>query len=252
VRGLAKLAAVELKLFLRDPLAVIFAFAFPFFVLFILAGVFGNDPEPPDSEDAEVWRGVGPTDYYVPAYVGLVMASVSVITLPLRLATYRERGVLKRFRAAGVPLAAVVGSQVAVALAMSVFGGIAITVAGMAVYGTPFPEFPLRTLAAFALSAAAFAAFGVFLGSVLPTARAAQGAGLVLFFMMMFISGAGPPREVLTDPMRMLSNVLPLTHVVLVLQEPWLGFGWETTASLVLAGVFVVSSILAWRFFRWE
>jgi ABC-2 type transport system permease protein len=40
-----------------------------------------------------------------------------------------------------------------------------------------------------------FASIGVFLGAVLPTARAVQGAGLALFFVMMMISGSGPPRE---------------------------------------------------------
>ena len=243
---------VETKLFFREPLAVIFAFAFPFFVLFILSGVFGNEIEPQDSEDFEIWRGVGPTDYYVPAYVGLVMASVGLINMPVRLATYRERGVLRRFRAAGVPLFAAVGSQVAVFLAMSIIGGLVIMLMGVLVYGTEWPEMPLRVAAAFLLAAAAFASIGVFLGAVLPTARTAQGAGLALFFVMMFICGAGPPRGALSGTMQAIGEPLPLTHAIIALQDPWLGFGWAGVSSLVLLGFAIVAGALGLKLFRWE
>ena len=255
IRPLLKMTYIELKLFVREPLAVIFAFAFPFFVLFVLAGVFGNE-EPVDSEDFEIWRGVGPTDYYVPAYVGLVMASVGLISLPLRLAGYRERGVLKRFHAAGTPLGVLLGAHVAVFFVMSGIGGVAIAVAGRIVYGSPLPTGLAgqltQVLGAFVLSGLAFAAIGVMLGAVLRTARAAQGAGLALFFVMMFICGAGPPRGVLTDAMYAVSNALPLTHVILVIQGPWLGLGWDWPASAIVVAFLVVTGALGVRFFRWE
>ena len=62
MRLLAKLSWVEAKLFLREPLALVFTFAFPFFMLIVLAGVFGNEIEADDEEFLRVWRGVGPTD----------------------------------------------------------------------------------------------------------------------------------------------------------------------------------------------
>jgi ABC-2 type transport system permease protein len=180
------------------------------------------------------------------------MASVGLISLPLRLAGYRERGVLKRFRAAGLPLLAIFGSQVIVFFGSSIAGGLAIALAGKLVYGTPFPELPARSVAAYVLSGMSFAAVGVFLGAILRTARAAQGAGLLLFFVMMFISGAGPPRGVLSDAMVTASNLLPLTHVILLLQDAWLGFGWDMSAAIVLTGFMLTCAALAERFFRWE
>src|SRR5690606_15361107 len=56
--GLWRLTLIEFKLFLREPLSLIFAFGFPFFMLFVLAGVFGNDVDPTDEENMRVWRGV--------------------------------------------------------------------------------------------------------------------------------------------------------------------------------------------------
>jgi ABC-2 type transport system permease protein len=105
---------------------------------------------------------------------------------------------------------------------------------------------------AFLLGLASFTAFGFFLGAVLPSTRAAQGLGLILFFVMMILGGAGPPPEVLTGPMDIVGQITPLRHVIIILQDPYLGFGWNLNASLIVAGIAVVATVLAARFFRWE
>ena len=116
--GPLQLAWVELKLFLREPLTVVFSLALPLIILFVLGGVFGDQPTAP-GEDV-IYRGVGAMSYYVPAYIALVVASVSVISIPTHVAGNRERGVLKRFHASGIAAWEVAGAQVAVALVLSV------------------------------------------------------------------------------------------------------------------------------------
>jgi ABC-2 type transport system permease protein len=195
---------------------------------------------------------VGPTDYYVPAYIGLVMASIGLVSLPLRLATYREQGVLRRYRAAGMPLSAIFGSQVIVAFGMALISGTGIAVVSSLVYGTEFADNWAGVALAFVVGTLAFSAIGLMLGGLLPTSRAAQGAGLILFFVMMFTAGAGPPREVLATGMKEAGNALPLTHVIIALQDPWLGLGWGWTALGATTGFLVASLAIArWRF-RWE
>ncbi len=63
---------------------------------------------------------------------------------------------------------------------------------------------------------------------------------------------AGPPPEVLSTAMRTVGELTPLHWVIYMLQSPWLGFAWDTSASLIVAGVTVVSAGLAAKFFRWE
>ncbi|MBI5949954.1 MAG: ABC transporter permease [Chloroflexi bacterium] len=252
MKGVRKLAWVEVKLFVREPFALVVAFAFPFFMLFVLVGVFGNEVETTDPEAMRVWRGVGPSDFYVSTYVGLVVASAGLLTLPLRLAGYREAGVLRRYRAAGLSVTVVLGAQVLVCAGMAVAGAVGIVTTSTLVYGTALPADWALTVIAAAIGVAAFSSIGLFLGAVLPTARAVQGTGLALFFAMMMLSGSGPPRGVLTDSMRRFSDLLPLTHLNLLLQDAWLGFGWATTDALITVGFLAGSAVLAVRFFRWE
>ena len=94
MKTLIKLTWVEIKLFIREPITVVFTLALPIIFLFVMGGVFGNKPT------ANVYRGVGAMNYYVPAYFALVMAAIGVVALPVHLTAYRENGVLRRWRAA--------------------------------------------------------------------------------------------------------------------------------------------------------
>lgn len=238
----------ELKLFAREPLTVVFTLALPLLILFVMGGIFGNTPDP----EGLVYRGVGPMDYYAPAYIGLVIASIGVIGLPVQLAAYRERGVLRRFRASSVSVWTVLGSQALVGFAIAIVGSLLVGIASCLAHHIHAPQALLQVVAAFVLSTMTFASVGVLLGALLPTARAAQGAGALLWFVMMILGGAGPPPEVLTGAMGVVAKLTPAHHAVLLLQGPWLGFGWDSQAMLVLLGFLAVSALFTLRFFRWE
>ncbi|MBE0480116.1 MAG: ABC transporter permease [Dehalococcoidia bacterium] len=248
MRMLTKLALVELKLFVRDPVTMVFTFALPLIFLVVMGGVFGNTPDP----EGEVFKGVGPLNYYTPAYIGLVIASIAVVGLPVHLTAYREQGVLRRLRASPLPLWSIFGSQLAVSLVIAIVGGCLITLAAVLAYDAALPVSPALVIAAFFASVLSFIAIGMLLGSVLPTTRAAQGLGLVLFFVMLILGGAGPPREVMTEAMRWIGDFTPVRYVIDLIQDPWLGFGWAMRSFAVTMGFMVAAALLALRFFRWE
>jgi len=153
---LVKLAWVEIKLFLREPLTVIFAFAFPLIMLFVLAEVFGNEPDT-DDEGGVIYRGVGAIDYYVPAYVALVIAAIGLVSLPVHLATYRERGVLRRLNASGVPVQALFAAQGLVTLLIALVSGLVLSVAATLAYGIDAPHSIAGVIGAFVLVTLTFA-----------------------------------------------------------------------------------------------
>jgi ABC-2 type transport system permease protein len=245
MRTVGKLAWVELKLFAREPLTVVFALALPVVLLLVLGSVFGSTPE------EGVYRNVSPLAYYVPAYVALVIASVTIISLPTHLAGNRERGVLKRFHASGVGAWEVLASQVAVALVLAVVSSSVLVAVAVPVYDFPAPGSPGMLAAGFLLCAVAFAALGVLVGAVLPTARAAQAVGILVWFLLLFLGGAGPPREVLNTALQGVQDATPLWHAVRVMQDAWLGLDAGLSWGVV-AGLLVVGAVFAVALFRWE
>jgi ABC-2 type transport system permease protein len=248
LRSVVKLSWIELKLFLREPTTLVFTFAFPIVILFVMGEIFGAQ----ETGREQMFRGFPALDYYVPAYVGLVTMSVGVIMLPARLTGYRAGGVLRRFRASLVPVWAVLGSQVLAGLALAVVGAALVWVFGDLVYDVRVPAGGVQLAASFLVSFAAFASIGALLGAAMPSPRAAQGAGLMLFFVMLFLSGAGPPVEVMSDTMSRIADFLPLTYAVVAIQDAWNGVGWGTADLLVLACIAVVAGWLSLRVYRWD
>jgi len=238
----SKLTWTELKLFGREPFSVIFTFAFPLVVLLVLIGSF----EPDDT----AFGGARPSDYYLASYIGVVIGAVGLIVLPVHIAMYRERGILRRFRASAVPAWAVIGAQMAVGLVTAVVGSLVLIVAGRLLYDAALPELPFRVLGAFLLGTLTFLSVGFLLAVLARNARAAQAIGMLLFFPMWLLSGAGPPPEVMGSGMRTVSDLLPLTYVVRAIQDPWLGERSEPGQIVLSLALLVISAVIGLRLYR--
>ena len=104
---------------------MVFTFALPVVFLLVMGGVFGNKP---DNSSLHIYRGVGAVNYYNPAYVALVLASIGIVAMPVHLTAYRERRVLKRFHASSLSVWHVIGSQILVAFIIAILGSILMTV----------------------------------------------------------------------------------------------------------------------------
>lgn len=254
MRGLSTLSRTELVLFLREPVTVIFTLALPLMVLYILNGVFAGDSMSGSSgeDDLVVYRGFDASAWYTPAYVALAVAGFALIALPTHMVDYRDIGVLRRFQASGVQRGAVLTSQTVVSLAISTVGAGLLLAAALLFTGASAPANVGLFVAAYALGAVTVTMFGIMLGTVLPTARAAQAVGLLLWFVFLFLSGSGPPPEILPDSLRIVGEWLPLTPIVQMLQEPWLTGDWLAREAAVTAGIGIVSGGLSWAAYRWE
>src|SRR5688572_2882311 len=90
MRVFTALTRAELRLFLREPLSVFFALAFPA----ILVGIIGSVPALRKPEPG--LGGARVIDLYVTITITLVLGMLALQLTPGILATYRERGVLRR------------------------------------------------------------------------------------------------------------------------------------------------------------
>ena len=254
MRGFLAMTAAEVRLFLREPFSLVFVLAFPLMMMLLLSAVFGDDPEEARAIENGmlVWRGVTPVNYYTAASIAAIVAALGLMTLPINLSGYREQGILKRLRTSSVPAWTIFGAQLTVTLLAFVSGTIIMGLVAWLVYDAMLPDDPLGVIAAVLLGTITFGALGLLLGTLVKSSRAAQGIGLLLFFGMWLISGSAPPRAVLPSGLRDFSDLLPLTHLVLAIQDPWYGFGWSFTSLAVLAAFAIAAALPALWFFRWD
>jgi ABC-2 type transport system permease protein len=222
-----------MKLMVRDPVTLTFVFMFPIITMLIIGGSFGSDPDP-------AFGGREPSAWYVASYFTVVIGATGLIMLPVHIASYRERGVLRRFAASGFPRWSFALAQLVVGLTTVGLGGALLLAVAAPVYGVPDVQDWGRVAAGVAAGSVAFVSIGIVLGTVLRSARAAQAVGLLLFFPSFLIGVGGPPPSVMGDALERLSKVLPLGLVTIAIREPWLGLG-TATGSLIAVVVFAVA-----------
>jgi len=234
-----RLLTTELRLLARDPLTLTFVLVFPIVTMLIIGGSFGTEPD-------EVFP-VNPSHWYVASYFTVVIGATGFIMLPVHIASYRERGVLRRFAASGFPRWSFALAQLAIGLVAIAIAGLLLLAVAAPVYGVPAVESPVRVAAGIAVGSVAFVSIGVLLGTLLPSARAAQAVGLLLFFPSFLLGVGGPPPAVMSDALRQTADLLPLALANRAIREPWLGIGDATGALLTTAVIAVVAMALAAR-----
>jgi ABC-2 type transport system permease protein len=243
MRSLYKLAWVELKLFLREPAAAFFTLVFPLIVLVASGSIFGNQAGP---------DGRGAVDISTPGYIALIIGTTGLMSVPVALGTYREKGILRRFRATPLRPSTVLGAQVLVNFAVTALGVALLLTAARLLYGLQTPAAPLALVLAFCLASFSFMAAGFILAGLMPTARAAQTVGMALFYPMMFLSGAAMPRQFMPATIQRISEFLPLTHVTILIADLWTGEGWSLVSLAVLSAMLLAGVAVSARTFRWE
>jgi ABC-2 type transport system permease protein len=237
---MGRLVKAELKLMVRDPLVLTFVFAFPIVTMLIIGGAFGTTPD-------RAFEFTNPSHWYVASYLTVTIAAGGLVMLPVHLASYRERGVLRRFTAAGFPRWSFAVAQLIVGLMTIVVACALLLAVAAPVYGVPALHSAWRVIAALLLGAVAFVSIGILLGTLLPSARAAQAVGLLIFFPSFLLGAGGPPPHVMGSGVKLVAGPLPLTQLTDAVREPWLGIGSATGPLIVVACMAVAATAIAAR-----
>jgi len=247
MRSLWKLTLVEAKLFLREPEAAFFTLAFPLVMLAIFGSIYGNEPAP-------FFGGRGTVDVSTPAYMAMIIGTTGLLYVAIHVANYRERKILRRYRATPLHPTVILASQVAVNFIMTLLGALLLVVAAKLIYNLRFEGNALSLLAGFILSTLSFLSVGFLLASLAPTARAANIIGMVVFYPNLFLSGATLPKQMFPEALRWVNRALPLSYVVDLLQGLWFGEPWgqHLTEVAVLLGMLLVGVAVSAKTFRWE
>jgi ABC-2 type transport system permease protein len=232
-------------LFWRNREAAFFSFLFPIILLVLLGSVYGD--EPIEDVDAATYLLVG--------LLGYGVAATAFAGLAITLVVRREAGLLKRVR--GTPLTpatyltAVIASTVIV-IALQVAAQLLI---GRYLLEADWPAAPASFAFALLLGAAAFAAMGVAITALVRTADGSSAVVNAIYLPMAFISGAFFSTQDMPAFLEAISEVLPLTYLLDVIQATFIeGEGLsESLGALSAVAVWGAAGLLAAvRMFKWE
>ena len=238
------LLKTETKLLLREPLLLFWGVLFPL-VLLTVMGLAGKDPDPD-------LGGLSLVQTYVPVLIGFTFTVLGVSALPTALATYRERGVLKRLATTPLRPSRVLGAQVTTSAAMAAATAVLILALARIGFGVPLPREGLAFALAVVLAAASLLGIGLLIAALAPRARVAGAIGTMLFFPLMFFAGLWAPRATMGATLRDIGDYTPLGAAVQALQDATAGTWPNAGQLLVMAAYAVICAVLATRLFRWQ
>jgi ABC-2 type transport system permease protein len=246
VNVFARLTRSELRLLLREPLAVFFGVAFPAVLVIILGSVPAF--RRPDKDIG----GLRVIDLYTTITIALTLAMLGLQLIPTVLAGYRERGVLRRLSTTPVHPALLLAAQLLSGLLTAVAAVALLLAVARIVFSVPVPRQFLGFLIAFVLSAAALFALGLFVAAVAPSGKSASAIALPLFFPVMFFAGLYVPREAMPSVINRIGDFTPLGAGEQAMHDAMVGSWPHPWQLLVLVGYVLVCGVAAARLFRWE
>lgn len=237
----------ELKMFFKNVINIIFVLIFPSCMILLFGNIYGNNAN-------EMFGGFGTVDIMIPGYICLIVAVTGLMSLPITLCTYRENKVLKRLRATTLTPLSIIGTQFAVNFIMTLVGIALLIVISLIAFNFELIGSVLIVMLLTILVVCSIFSIGLLIASIFKSSKTATTIAMMLYFPMIFLSGATMPIELMPDTVQKWANVLPLTHAVKVLKSAWLNkpFSDYSISFIVLISIFIVCSLLSVKCFKWE
>lgn len=241
----------QLVLFWRVPAALFFTLALPLVMLVVFNALFGS------STVGDSPGGWPVRQYYTAGLAVFTAVSATYTNLANMIPIRRDEGVLKRWRGTPLPAWIYVAGAIGSAVVIAMIGVVLMLGLGIVAYGV---EIELDKVPAavttFSVGVATFAALGMAIAAMIPSASAASAVANATILPLAFVSNVfividQPPRWV-----AVIGDLFPLKAFVTSFQDafnptvPAPAFDWSALAWMAVWGV--LGLVVAVRRFRWE
>jgi ABC-2 type transport system permease protein len=235
------LTVSRMRLAIRNRAFLFFSLIMPVAFLFIYAGIFG--------------RGNDRAVPYLLAEVLALTVMGSFWGLSVQLVTFREQGILRRFRVTPVGASAMLASSILSNYVMTLPSIViefflARWVFHMPVLGNLWGVFVLVTAGTIC-----FASLGLIIASVTNTMQETQIINQVIWFTFLFLSGATIPLPILPGIVQAFAVYLPATYLVSGLQRSMIDLAGPAMlgAELIsMVGCALIAFLISAQVFRWD
>jgi len=241
LKTILTLAAMRIRITLRNKAFLFFSLVMPMAFFFLYCGVLA--------------KGEIPKIRYLLGPVIAMSVMGTFWGLSAQIVMWREQGILRRFRLAPIPASSMIGSSV-LANMLLILPTVVLELA-LARFVYHLKDFGNLGGIIFMslIGIGAFASLGLIVASVTNTMQETQVINQLLWFALIFLSGATVPIPVLPKAAQHVALFLPATYLVNALQQAMVHhaslFSLRANIGSLLAWAvlaFTISSLL----FRWE
>lgn len=252
-RGFGRLLRTETAVWLRDFASPFFGLAFPTIILLGVGFAIPGMREPiTDAPPDSVWYGLTAVATYVPTVLAMVVGTASLTVMPVTIATYREKGVLRRLSTTPMRPQGIVVAHLIINATTTVLGAALALVVGQLAFGFVVPEQTAVVVLAFVLGMGAMFALGMLVAAIAPRASAANAIAMSLYFPMLLLAGLWTPGPIMPELLRQIGQFTPLGAAAQAMTMAWFEQGFPLLQVVVMVVWTAVALPVAVRLFRWS
>lgn len=188
------------------------------------------------------------------ALITVGICATAFMGIPLTVADYRDKKILKHYCVTPISPAVILLIQVVINMITALVSSVAVYLTMKFGFGYQLQGSILGFIGSYMLVMVAMYGLGMLMASLCTTIKTANLVCTLVYFPMLFLSGATIPYEVLPSPLQAAANVLPLTQGIKLLKGYSLGMPVSDLAFpiLLMLGIALISSVIAVKKFRWE
>ena len=247
MKAFKTLFKTEGKLALRATDGIFFGMFIPIVIGIIIGIIFNGKPAFEGAPYSFIDQSFG-------ALVAFTICATGLMGIPLTLADYRFNKILKRFKITPVSPMLLFLIQFIIAFILAVITALLIFLVFSTFFNYEFHGSLIGFVLSYLLLVMAVYGIGLLIASLAPNMKRANLLCNIIYFPMIFLSGATIPYEVMPKPMQFVAEFLPVTQGIKLLKVTSLGLPLENIwfPILLLILIFIVTVGLSIKFFKWE
>lgn len=174
--------------------------------------------------------------------------------LPLVIADYREKKILKRFHVTPVRPVLLLAMELTVYVLYCAVSLVTLAIAAKWIWGVSLHGSVVLFLGSWLLTTVSTLSIGLMVGGIAGNSKQAGVIASLLYFPMLVFSGTTLPLEVMPGIMQKIVLFFPLTQGIQLMKGTFLGIqsGGQWLSVIVMVSVMLICSVISVRCFRWE
>ena len=237
----------EFKIALRNMDGFFFGVLFPMGVVLLLGFIYGDKLAFEGASYTMIQGSFG-------AVITVGICATGLMGLPLVIADYRNKNILKGFKVTPVSPSKIIFVQMVICFIISVLSALGVFLVCKLAFGYVMLGSLLNFILTFILVTISIYSIGGLIASLSPNIKIANLVTTLIYFPMLFLSGATVPYEVLPRGVQKISDIMPLTQGIKLLKGVSLGESIDNIMFplILMIVITIICIVISLKTFKWE
>ena len=240
-----KLYMIEQKLALRSSDMLTFGVAMPVGVLILINMIAGSK---------QAGDGFTYLDSSFASLIAVGICASAFMGIPLTIADYRDKKILKHFFTTPCSPMWILGSDMLCCGVTALLSAVSVAFISVVFLGYKMQGDVLAFIGSWLLTLVSMFSIGLLMASLCRTVKSVNAVTTLVYFPMLFLSGATIPYELFPSGLQKAAGVLPLTQGIKLMKAVSMGAEIENVWKIVmlLVGITLICTVVSVKTFRWE